>query len=1238
MAGDVSIQIDLISRQAQANAEAMSDSLKDLWVQEKALEIAGNLLRDSVALLGQAMLTSAKNSIEFESSLASIKTILPTAEINKLRKELLDLSSAFGFDELSTAKAQYDLLSSGITDAADASLVLKNSAELATAGMDSLDSASKTVAVAINAFGLSAKDSAHITDVLAQTTQFGVLTLNELGGAFSQVAPIAAGAGISIEETSAALAAITLSGKPASEAATGIKAALSALLKPSEDLEKAFRKVSSESLASSIATKGLDGTLQLVRKAIGDGSDAWIKYLGGTEAATAGIVLATGKQKEFAQFTKDMSDKTREAGSVVKEMGNTVKETAKFQIGALTQSFENLGTEIASTFEPAIAEAAKTLTGFVIEIKAFVRENEEGLRKIGEEAVKMVQKFGEFVKAIAASNDLKNSIYSLYETAKVMFKGFEDGFGIINKLVSSDNEGFKGFVKILEDARPLLQTVAGLFGTLASVGVELFIKFTPLRKLFELLVDGLTATQKALFGWTGVYKETNEAIKEQKLAMEELPPLFAQQSVAIKQSTDAQNLLNNAAKEFLDTQKETAKEVAKPKIVPKLGPTKEELKALEERKKEMERYRKEQQQADYEAFKAQQDAEAFNNEQLLKLQEEFIKEREQLKKEQEQADYEAFKSEQEAEAFNNEQILKLEDEKLKELKKKREDDIKSVEEWYKNTTNIIKGAVSTLSTITSAFKGTEPVTVEAQIEALPVDEVDPIQAIEDERDAKIAAIKDISKEQKDLIEDEYKKRIDEEKKLQKQREKQAKIDAITAKNNAAIAKAAAENEKARADADKKKLEAAGKVVGAIGDQISKIPGIVGQVGGLIAGVVSIVYQLPEIIRGLPNMIKGMTDSIPILVKELGNAIAEVIPPLLQEGMKRSFDVKYWMEFFGNFFGAMGNIVKSVFDGIGEEINFKSWGGKIWDGLKNAADSAGDWIAGIGKKIWDGLSSLAETIWAWFKDIGSKIWNGLKEAVGDIVVTFGEWGASIWNGFVSAVKDIAAWFAEKGMMIWNGLKDAVSGAWETLKGWGSTIANGLWDGIKELGNWLYDAGKRIWEGLKSVFSFDFFSGGGGVNPNRPGEVNVGQPGGGNIFAGRAHGGMIGAANGWWVPGAASVSGDSFRNDTVPAMLSPGELVVPRSAVQDGLAGIMRFAAQTLGSRSISQVSGMAVGGIARSADSSMSNSELLTELLTELRNLRAEVATLGYALAKTGVQTYQILDRWENGGLPSDRGF
>jgi hypothetical protein len=39
------------------------------------------------------------------------------------------------------------------------------------------------------------------------------------------------------------------------------------------------------------------------------------------------------------------------------------------------------------------------------------------------------------------------------------------------------------------------------------------------------------------------------------------------------------------------------------------------------------------------------------------------------------------------------------------------------------------------------------------------------------------------------------------------------------------------------------------------------------------------------------------------------------------------------------------------------------------------------------------------------------------------------------------------------------------------------------------------------------------------------------------------------NGGLVPGKAKIKGDSLQNDTVPAMLSPGEVVVPRTAVND-----------------------------------------------------------------------------------------
>ena len=52
---------------------------------------------------------------------------------------------------------------------------------------------------------------------------------------------------------------------------------------------------------------------------------------------------------------------------------------------------------------------------------------------------------------------------------------------------------------------------------------------------------------------------------------------------------------------------------------------------------------------------------------------------------------------------------------------------------------------------------------------------------------------------------------------------------------------------------------------------------------------------------------------------------------------------------------------------------------------------------------------------------------------------------------------------------------------------------------------------------------------------------GSGGAGALAAAAAHGGRI--------PGKANVPGDSNKNDTVPTMLSPGEIVIPRSVAHD-----------------------------------------------------------------------------------------
>lgn len=48
--------------------------------------------------------------------------------------------------------------------------------------------------------------------------------------------------------------------------------------------------------------------------------------------------------------------------------------------------------------------------------------------------------------------------------------------------------------------------------------------------------------------------------------------------------------------------------------------------------------------------------------------------------------------------------------------------------------------------------------------------------------------------------------------------------------------------------------------------------------------------------------------------------------------------------------------------------------------------------------------------------------------------------------------------------------------------------------------------------------------------------------------KAEGGVMMQAGG--VPGEAEHMGDNYKNDKVPAMLSPGEVVVPRSVIADG----------------------------------------------------------------------------------------
>jgi len=125
-----------------------------------------------------------------------------------------------------------------------------------------------------------------------------------------------------------------------------------------------------------------------------------------------------------------------------------------------------------------------------------------------------------------------------------------------------------------------------------------------------------------------------------------------------------------------------------------------------------------------------------------------------------------------------------------------------------------------------------------------------------------------------------------------------------------------------------------------------------------------------------------------------------------------------------------------------------------------------------------------------------------------------------------------------------------------------------------------------------------------------------------------------ADGGLVGGRKTGSTDSILHDTVPAMLSPGELVVPRSAIAGGMGDIMAFAADALGMRGPRPLN-FAAGGMVPMTTSRYSpggNQDVVDRLVS----LEAKFDQIGYAIARNTMKAAQVLEQWNYDGLPEER--
>lgn len=171
------------------------------------------------------------------------------------------------------------------------------------------------------------------------------------------------------------------------------------------------------------------------------------------------------------------------------------------------------------------------------------------------------------------------------------------------------------------------------------------------------------------------------------------------------------------------------------------------------------------------------------------------------------------------------------------------------------------------------------------------------------------------------------------------------------------------------------------------------------------------------------------------------------------------------------------------------------------------------------------------VWQWVYDsIISKIVDIVKTAWNGIIDFF----QNIFKGKISeAFSGVISTLSTIGTKIWEGLRDGVQSGIKVFTNIGGNIWEGLKGGIDTLPKFFKDLFKNLDPSnlMEKAFKMDF-KGKGTVEKT----LGIDIP-----YANFARGGMI--------PGQASVPGDSFLNDKILALLSPGEAVIPRSKMND-----------------------------------------------------------------------------------------
>lgn len=337
----------------------------------------GMLMGTSMQMAGAAGIgfgafNAVQNYSDFTAQLSQIKALtdLDAQTMEQVKAKAMELGDATTFSSTEAAQGMTELLKAGVNvkdvlgDASEAAL------NLATAGGLGMGEAAEIMSTAMNAFHMD--NATHAADILAGAANASATSVQEMRYSLAACSAVAAGAGVSFDDTNTALAVFAQNGLKGSDAGTSLKTMLQNMIPTTKTQIEAFQALNLLTENGTSAFFDANGSMKsmaeiadlLQDRLKGLTKEQQLTYLNamfGSDAIRGGMIL----MREGAKGVKDMYDAMSQvtAEKTAIEMMNNLKGS----LNELGSAWENLTIKLLN------GKAGSGLRDFIDELTDLTR-------------------------------------------------------------------------------------------------------------------------------------------------------------------------------------------------------------------------------------------------------------------------------------------------------------------------------------------------------------------------------------------------------------------------------------------------------------------------------------------------------------------------------------------------------------------------------------------------------------------------------------------------------------------------------------------------------------------------------------------------------------------------------------------------------------------------------------------------------------------------------------------------